>query len=82
MRTLGTLGNDRTVQAMAEQVYASGSADAAVQSAVVPILAHVGGAARFDEFRGRYTEARTPQEEQRYLLALTGFRDAALIDRR
>ena len=48
---------------------------------MVPILAHTGDAAGFDEFVRRFKEANTPQEERRYLLALTGFRDPALIDR-
>ncbi len=81
LRALGTLGNDKATQTKAAEVFASGAADAAVWSAVVPILAHVGGAQRFDEFVGRFKAAKTPQEEQRYLLALTGFQDPALIDR-
>ncbi len=81
LRILGTLGDDPATQAKAAAVFAGGPVDAAVLSAVVPILAHIGDASRFDEFVRRFKEAKTPQEEQRYLLALTGFRDAALIDR-
>ena len=81
LRALGTLGNDAATQAKAAAVFAAGSADAAVMSAVVPILAQVGDTTRFDEFLRRFKEAKTPQEEQRYLLALAGFREAGLIDR-
>jgi puromycin-sensitive aminopeptidase len=81
LRALGTLGNDAATQARAAEVFAAGPADAAVLSAVVPVLAHAGGADRFDDFVRRFKQAKTPQEEQRYLLALTGFRDPALIDR-
>jgi puromycin-sensitive aminopeptidase len=81
LRALGTLGNDSATQRKAAEVFAAGSADAAVLSAVVPILAHTGDAGRFDDFVRRFKEAKTPQEEQRYLLALTGFRDAVLIER-
>jgi puromycin-sensitive aminopeptidase len=81
LRALGTLGNDAATQRQAAQVFTAGSADAAVLSAVVPILAHTGDATRFDEFLRRFKEAKTPQEEQRYLLALAGFRDPKLIDR-
>ena len=48
--------------------------DANVLAAVVPILAHAGDAARYDDFEQRFRTAQTPQEEQRYLLALAGFR--------
>src|SRR5712691_1233824 len=85
LRALGTLGNDGAVQARAAELYAEAVADArAVDANVLPaliaILAHVGDATRYKEFVDRFRSAATPQEEQRYLYALTGFRARPLIE--
>ena len=45
---------------------------------MIAVLAHTGDAGRYDEFLRRFRAARTPQEEQRYLYALAGFRDPGL----
>jgi puromycin-sensitive aminopeptidase len=86
LRTLGTLGDDAAVQAQAADTYADflrdpAAVDANVLAAVIPVLAHVGDAARYNEFRDRYRASRTPQEEQRYLYALTAFRALPLLER-
>jgi puromycin-sensitive aminopeptidase len=81
LRALGTVGDDANVQARAAEVFAGASIDANVTAAVVAILAHVGDAARYEEFAQRFRTARTPQEEQRYLLALAGFRRPELIEK-
>ncbi len=81
LRALGCLGDDPAVQAESERVFASGEGDAGTKAAVIAILAHVGNAARYEEFAARYRAARTPQDEQRYLLSLAGFRPAALVER-
>jgi puromycin-sensitive aminopeptidase len=85
LRALGTLGDDSDVQARAAGVFAeslAGSAvvDADVQAAVIGILAHVGGEARYHDFVGRFRAAGSPQEEQRYLMALALFREPELIE--
>jgi puromycin-sensitive aminopeptidase len=85
LRALGTLGNDGAVQTRAAELYAEALADArAVDANVLPaliaILAHVGDATRYKEFVERFRSAATPQEEQRYLYALTGFRPRPLIE--
>jgi puromycin-sensitive aminopeptidase len=84
LRALGTLGDDPAVRARAAEVFdqAGGVADvdANVLAAVIPVLAHAGGEARYQEFLRRFRAARSPQEEQRYLLALAGFREPALIE--
>jgi puromycin-sensitive aminopeptidase len=49
-----------------------------VLPAVIAVLAHVGGAERYEDFLRRFRAAATPQEEQRYLYALAGFRDSGL----
>jgi len=84
LRALGTLGNDEAVQARARTVYAryredEGSVDANVLPAVIAILAASGGEGEYAEFRDRFKSARTPQEEQRYLYALAGFRQPELL---
>jgi puromycin-sensitive aminopeptidase len=86
LRALGTIGNDRTVQARAAELYAGhGRNPAAVDPNVLPaliaILAHVGDAARYDEFVARFRSATTPQEERRYLYALGAFQSTDLLER-
>jgi puromycin-sensitive aminopeptidase len=58
-----------------------GAVDADVLAAVVPVLAFSGTPERYDDFDRRRRGARTPQEEQRYLLALAAFRQPELADR-
>ena len=84
VRALGVLGNDAAVQARAVEVYRayladSGAVDPNVLPAVIAVLAHTGDAGRYDDFLRRFRSASTPQEEQRYLYALAGFRDRQLI---
>ena len=81
LRAAGTLGDDPAVQATAARLFATGISDAGVQAAAVSVLAHTGDAARYDDFQARFRAAATPQEEQRYLLALAGFRPESLVDR-
>src|SRR2546429_324750 len=83
-RALGTLGDDVAVQQEAANLYAphveSGRyVDPNVLPALIAILAHAGDAARYDEFLRRFRAATTPQEEQRYLYALAGFRRPELV---
>jgi len=85
VRALGTLGNDPATQARAAELYAAHEAktaevDANVLPALIAILAYVGDEPRYREFLERFRRATTPQEEQRYLYALAGFRQPALID--
>jgi len=84
LRTIGTLGDDAEIQARAREVYAryredGASVDANVLPAVIAILAAGGGEPEYTEFRERFKKARTPQEEQRYLYALAGFRSPELL---
>ncbi len=86
LRTLGTLGNDPAVQERARERFArhqeSGiPVDPNVLPALIAILAASGGEAEYEEFVGRFKSARTPQEEQRYLFALAGFRPPELVQR-
>jgi puromycin-sensitive aminopeptidase len=84
LRALGTLGDDGPTQGRARELYARYRTDPAaidpnVLPAVIAILAFAGGEAEYEEFGARFGEARTPQEEQRYLYALAGFRSPALV---
>jgi puromycin-sensitive aminopeptidase len=85
VRTLGVLGNDPSVHAKAAELYAAYLADAAavdpnVLPALIAVLAHTGDARRYDEFLARFRAAATPQEEQRYLYALTTFQPVELLE--
>ncbi len=86
LRAMGTLGNDAAVQARARDLCAGycddpSAADPNVLAALIAIRAHAGGEAEYAEFLGKFKGAQTPQEEQRYLYSLAGFRDAALLQR-
>jgi puromycin-sensitive aminopeptidase len=81
LRALGTLGDDPMTQMLAARVYTAGEGDPSVLAAAISIVAHTGDATRYDELLRRYRAARTPQEEQRYLLALPNFRSEALVQR-
>ena len=78
-RAIGTLGDSPAVQRQARELYAryqrdEGVLDPNVLPAVIAILAASGGAEEYAEFLRRFQSARSPQEEQRYLYALAGFR--------
>jgi puromycin-sensitive aminopeptidase len=85
IRALGTLGNDPEVQARAAELYAghergSATVDPNVLPALIAVVAHAGDEGRYHEFFERFRTATTPQEEQRYLYALTAFRQPALVE--
>lgn len=85
IRALGTLGDDPAVQEQAQITYARYLADPAqvdmnVVAAVIPVLAHTGDQARYERFLHHFQVAATPQEEQRYLYALAGFRPPFLVE--
>ncbi|HXW84467.1 MAG TPA: ERAP1-like C-terminal domain-containing protein, partial [Candidatus Binataceae bacterium] len=83
---LGTVGNDPEVQRRAAELYARfednpARGDRDLGPALVNILAHAGDTRRYDEFKGKFKSARTPQEEQRYLFSLSSFRVPELLRR-
>jgi puromycin-sensitive aminopeptidase len=85
IRALGILGNDAAIQARAAERYAAHQGggtpvDQNVLPALIAVLAHVGDAARYEEFHQAFRAATTPQEEQRYLYALAGFRPRPLVE--
>ncbi len=86
LQALGILGDEPAIQAEAQARYACAGRDASavdrdVLPAVIAIVGHGGDATRYEEFLGRFRAAATPQEEQRFLQGLAGFRDPALVRR-
>ncbi len=74
------------MQARARELYGRHQADESsvdpnVLPAIIAILAWSGGEEHYDLFLSRFKSARTPQEEQRYLYALAGFRQPELLSR-
>ena len=83
---LGVLGEDPATRARAIELHAAfledrTAIDPNVVPAVIAIVADQGGPAEHELFIRRYKSAPTPQEEQRYLFALAGFRDRRLLQR-
>jgi len=83
---LGTIGEDVEVRQRADALFAMARAGTSSlppdsASAVLGVVASSGGAAQFDAFVDAYRHPETPQEEIRYLMALTGFRDDELAGR-
>ena len=79
---LGTIGDDPDVRAEAARRFAATEplhGDTA--SAIVGIVAAHGGADEYDTFLARYRSPANPQEENRYLDGLAGFRQPELIGR-
>lgn len=81
---LGALAMDADTQKKAAELYAAykkdaSSVDADVAPALVQILAASGDKARYDEFLAEYKNAKTPQDEDRYMYALAWFNDKSLL---
>jgi len=86
IRVVGTLGNHAPTQGRAAELYlahqrGAATVDPNVLPALITILAHVGEAARYEEFYTLFRAAATPQEEQRYLYALVAFQPRELVER-
>src|SRR5439155_21767649 len=81
---VGTLGNDSQTQSGAKQLYAKyktdqSAADPNIVPSLVNIMAWTGDEKIYEEFVREFKEAKTPQDEIRYLFALAGFRDPNLL---
>jgi puromycin-sensitive aminopeptidase len=86
IRAMGTLGNDTGLQAEALKLYRrsfdeAGVVDPNLLPALIAVIAHAGGEAEYAEFLDKFKSTATPQEEQRYLYSLAGFRQAPLLSR-
>ena len=83
---LGTIGDDPVYQGQARELFsryekAPDQIDRNLIPALVAVAAHTGSAADYENFYYRFKDARTPQEETRFLFALANFRDPELIER-
>ncbi len=84
LRTLGTIGADPGVRTEAASRFAGREAaplHGDIASAVLDIVASVGGVDEYEAFLTHYRNPSTPQEENRYLDALASFGDASLAAR-
>jgi puromycin-sensitive aminopeptidase len=83
LRTLGTIGDDPDIQAEAARRFAdtTTSLHPDTESALLDIVAAHGGEDEYDAFLARYRKPANPQEENRYLYALTSFRSIELAQR-
>jgi puromycin-sensitive aminopeptidase len=81
---LGTQGEDRQVQKRARELYAQykrapSSVDKNLVPALIAIMAYTGDDADYKEFKEHFKNAKTPQDEQRYLYALADFQRPELL---
>jgi len=84
--SLGIVGRDPAVQVEAHGRYDAArrgelAPDPDLASAILGAVAVSGGRDEFEAFLEHYRHPATPQEEMRYLYALTGFTDASLAAR-
>ena len=84
--SLGNIGQDHTViseaRAQLEHALSGGPRlDPAMADAVVAVAASHGDRALYDALESAAAKATSPDDQYRYLYALTDFRDPALIDR-
>ncbi|MEP7060203.1 MAG: M1 family metallopeptidase, partial [Actinomycetota bacterium] len=83
--TLAVTGDDPEAQAQARELERESRAgehvDASLAAAAVEIVATTGGPEDYAVYRSLADTASTPQQQQRYLNALSRFRDDALMDR-
>lgn len=82
---LGTIGGEAAVIAELEAMLSEwkanrSSIDGNLLPAIVEVLAYNGSMERYEEFFQLFKDASTPQEEQRFLSSLCGFRNEALLD--
>ncbi len=76
---MGSNAADPGTIARAREVYERGGGDADVEAAAISVMASIGTADDFDEFRQRSASTANPQEELRYLYSLGDFPDEELV---
>ncbi len=85
MAALGVLGADPQAFGLAMEIEresrGDGRVDPSLAAASVAIVAAGGTSEDYERYLEAIAEARTPQEELRYLYALPDFRDASLVGR-
>jgi aminopeptidase N len=83
---LGNIARDPEVIARAREVVTAdlakpGSVESTLLNAAVPVAAHDGGAALYDQYLTRSRSASDPEDRYRYLYALASFSEPALVRR-
>ena len=73
--TLGLVVEDPEVVAQAIRRYEGGELDGDIARAVLRVVAHQNRPGDYEVFLDRYLHPATPQEEQRYMFAITEFPD-------
>ena len=85
LEALGVLADDEVIRTEAKALVhrpdGADAADPSVLAASITIVAAIGGVEDFTVFQSRMKAAATPQEELRYLYALSGFEDPDLFGR-
>ena len=86
LRIAGTIADQpeavtRSREILRQLATTPGSAHPELVAAAIDVTATHGGADEFEQFVEGYRRAESPQQEQRYLAALTRFRDPELFDR-
>ncbi|MHB8189283.1 MAG: M1 family metallopeptidase [Ferrimicrobium sp.] len=86
IHSLGTIGDDREVRELAtqwfrEEMSGVGGPPGDLVSAVLAVVAHTGDESEFAFVLDRYRHPRDPQDEQRHLFAMAGFRQGTLATR-
>jgi puromycin-sensitive aminopeptidase len=81
---LGTTGDDKAIQKLSLELLEKYLADENsvspdISAALITIAASVGDKKRFDSFVNLFKNGKSPQEEERYLLALASFKDVELL---
>lgn len=84
VEALSIYGNDSRVQEQANNLYKDYSRgkkqiEPNLFSAILSTVAYTGSSTEYHSFLTAYRTAKTPQEEQRYLFALTAFRQKDLL---
>jgi puromycin-sensitive aminopeptidase len=81
LRTLGTIGDDPTTREEAMRRFAGAGSTPLhpdTESAILDIVAGIGGSTEYQAFLSHYRNPATPQEENRYLYALASFTEPTL----
>ncbi|MGP8009227.1 MAG: M1 family metallopeptidase [Acidimicrobiales bacterium] len=73
--TLGMFGADETVRAEAVRRYESEEMDGDLAQSILRVVASQDRPGDYEAFLEHYRTAKTPQEQQRYLIALGSFND-------
>jgi puromycin-sensitive aminopeptidase len=85
LTSLAVLGAEPNAQALAREIELEArsgrAADPSLAAASISIVAAGGGPEEYEAFLEARRTLRTPQEQLRYLYALSDFRDAVLLDR-